>query len=226
MKIGIIGGGSVGQTLATKLLANGHDVVIGIRSVTPAELAKERNFAATLAQWQATTGGRVVTMAEAAAHGEIVINATSGMVSLDALSLAGADNLAGKILVDVANPLDFSHGMPAFLNKDLSGPTSLGEEIQKAFPNVRVVKAFNTIAAGVMVDPSLIPGAHDLFVAGNDAEAKAKVMALATADFGWKTFVDLGDISGARASESVLPIWLRLWMTTGTPMVNLHVAKG
>lgn len=225
MKIGIIGGGSVGQTLAAKLLANGHDVVIGIRSVTTAELVKERNFAATLAEWQATTGGRVATMAEAAAHGEIVINATSGMVSLDALAQAGAANLNGKVLIDVANPLDFSHGMPAFLNKDLTGPTSLGEEIQKAYPNVRVVKAFNTIAAAVMVDPSLIPGAHDLFVAGNDAGAKATVTALATREFGWKTIVDLGDISGARASESVLPIWLRLWMTTGTPMVNLHVVK-
>lgn len=226
MKIGMIGGGGVAQTLAAKLLANGHDVVIGIRSVTDAELTKDRQMAQPLKDWAKATGGRVVTLAEAAAHGEIVFNATTGEGSLAALSEAGADRLAGKVLIDVANPLDFSQGMPPFLALEYSGSNSLGETIQKAFPKSHVVKAFNTIAAAVMVNPSLIPGAHDLFIAGNDAGAKATVSALATKEFGWKTVVDLGDIVGARASEALLPIWLRLWMTLGTPMVNLHVAKG
>lgn len=226
MKIAMIGGGGVAQTLAAKLLANGHDVVIGIRSVTDAELTKDRQMAQPLKDWAKATGGRVVTLAEAAAHGEIVFNATTGEGSLAALSEAGADRLAGKVLIDVANPLDFSQGMPPFLALEYSGPNSLGETIQKAFPKSHVVKAFNTIAAAVMVNPSLIPGAHDLFIAGNDTGAKATVSALATKEFGWKTVVDLGDIVGARASEALLPIWLRLWMTLGTPMVNLHVAKG
>ena len=115
--------------------------------------------------------------------------------------------------------------MPPFLDPALSGPTSLGEEIQKAFPEARVVKAFNTIAAAVMVNPGLVAGGHDLFIAGNDAGAKAEVTAIAES-FGWESVVDLGDIVGARASESLLPIWVRLWMTGGSPLVNLRVQRG
>ncbi len=223
MKIGMIGGGGVGQTLAAGLLKAGHDVVIGIRSVTSAELAKPRAQAEPLADWMAKTGGRVVTMPEAAAHGEIVFNVTQGAASLDALKLAGAANLSGKILVDVANPLDFSHGMPPFLMQQYSGPTSLAEQIQAAFPDARVVKAFNTISAPVMVNPGLVPGDHDLFLAGNDAAAKGTVQDIAKG-FGWRHFTDLGDITGARASEAILLPWVRLWMTKGTPFVNLRVA--
>lgn len=226
MKIGMIGGGSVGQTIAAKLITNGHDVVIGIRTVSPDELTKARNYTATLAEWQAATGGRVVTMAEAAAHGEIVFNVSSGMSSIAALTLAGAANLDGKILIDVANPLDFSQGMPAFLNKDLSGTTSLGEEIQKAFPKVRVVKAFNTVAANIMVDPSLVPGDHDLLMSGNDSAAKSTVADFARREFGWNSIIDLGDIRGARAAEHMLPVWLRLWGVIGSPMFNIKVVRG
>ena len=226
MKIAMIGGGSVGQTLAAKLISNGHDVVIGIRAVTSAELTKPRNYTVTLAEWQAATGGRVVTMAEAAAHGEIVFNATSGMSSIAALTLAGAANLDGKVLIDVANPLDFSQGMPAFLNKNLSGTTSLGEEIQKAFPKARVVKGFNTVAANVMVEPSLVPGDHDLLIAGNDPAAKTTVSDFARREFGWKSIVDLGDIAGARAAEHMLPVWLQLWGALGSPIFNIKVVRG
>ena len=226
MKIAMIGGGTVGQTLGAALAANGHDVAIGIRSVTPGELAKPRQNAATLADWQAKTGAKVVTMAQAAAHGEIVFNATSGGASLAALKLAGEANLNGKVLVDVANPLDFSQGMPPFLISQYTGPTSLAEQILAAFPKAKVVKAFNTIAAAVMVNPALIPGDHDLFIAGNDAGAKATVGDLARREFGWKTIVDLGDIVGARGTESLLPIWVRLWGVTGTHLINLHLAKG
>ena len=222
----MIGGGGVAQTLATKLIANGHDVVIGIRSVTDAELSKDRQMAQPLRDWALASGGRVVTLAEPASHGEIVFNATAGTGSLAALTEAGSDRLAGKILIDVANPLDFSQGMPPFLQAEYSGANSLGESIQKAFPKSLVVKAFNTIAAAVMVNPALIPADHGLFIAGDDTEAKAQVTALARDEFGWKSFVDLGDIVGARASESVLPIWVRLWMTLGTPIVALNVVKG
>jgi len=225
MKIGMIGSGVVGQTLGAKLAALGHEVTMGIRAPGPEEMARPRDNAATLAEWTAKSGGRVASIAEAAAGAETVFNATHGEASLAALAAAGKASLAGKVLVDVANPLDFSRGMPPFLVPALSGPTSLGEEIQKAFPDALVVKAFNTVAAAVMVDPSLIPGEHDLFVAGNDAGAKARVTEIARA-FGWKNIVDLGDIAGARASEALLPFWVRQWMVGGSPLVNIRVARG
>ncbi|WP_309663528.1 NAD(P)-binding domain-containing protein [Tabrizicola sp.] len=224
MRIGIIGGGGVAQTLGTALIAKGHDVVIGIRQPSSAELAKDRSNARPLAEWVATTGGKVATFSDAARHGEVLINATSGQHSLEALHAAGAAHLAGKVLIDVANPLDFSKGMPPFVLAEFSGPTSLGEQVQAAFPQARVVKAFNTIAAAVMVTPSLVAGEHDLFIAGNDAQAKAVVTEIAKA-FGWTGVVDLGDIVGARASESILPVWVRLWMTGGSPILNLKVAR-
>jgi predicted dinucleotide-binding enzyme len=224
MKIGIIGGGSVAQTLGAALIGKGHQVAIGIRSTSAAELARPRTYAATLADWQAKTGGQVLTLAEAAAFGEVIINASLGEASVAALTQAGAANLAGKVLIDVSNPLDFSRGMPPALLPAFSGHTSLGEQIQSAFPEARVVKAFNTIAAAVMVNPALVPGDHDLFLSGNDAAAKALVTDLAR-DFGWTHVTDLGDITGARASEAVLPFWVRLMMTGGSPIFNIHVTR-
>ena len=225
MRIGVLGGGSVGQTVGAALAGKGHTVTLGIRNPSPEEMVRPRPQAEPLATWQARTGARVATLAEAAGESELVVNATQGAGSLDALAAAGADRLAGKVLIDIANPLDFSQGMPPFLIAGLSGPTSLGEEIQRAFPATHVVKAFNTIAAAVMVDPALIAGQHDLFIAGNDAGAKTAVSELARS-FGWTSIVDLGGIEGARASESLLPIWVRLYMTGGSPLVNLHVARG
>jgi 8-hydroxy-5-deazaflavin:NADPH oxidoreductase len=224
MKIGMIGGGGVGQTLGAALLAQGHEVVIGVRLPSAEELAKPRAQAVPLSDWIARTGGKVATFAEAAAQGEVVFNVTQGAHSLAALTAAGAGNLVDKVLVDVANPLDFSAGMPPFLIPDYAGPTSLGEAIQAAFPEARVVKAFNTIAAAVMVEPGLIPGDHDLFLSGNDAAAKAVVQGIAQG-FGWTRFADLGDIVGARAQEAVLPLWVRLWTAGGTHLVNLKVAR-
>ncbi len=226
MKIGMIGAGSVGQTLGSKLIQNGHDVMIGVRDPGADALTKTRTNAETLGGWVASTHGKVGTFADAARHGEIVFNVTSGGGSLGALASAGAANLKGKILIDVANPLDFSQGMPPFLMTQYSGPTSLGEQIQAALPDTHVVKAFNTIAAAVMVNPSLVPGDHDLFVAGNNADAKATVIGLAQREFGWTHSVDLGDIVGARATESLLPIWVRIWTTTGGFLHNFHLAKG
>ncbi len=222
----MIGGGVVGQTLAEKLLANGHDVMIGIRAVNAEELAKPRNYAAPLAEWQARTHGGIGTMAQAGAHGEIVFNVTSGLVSIDALTAVGVANLAGKVLIDVSNPLDFSRGMPPFLKPELSVHSSVGEEIQKAFPTALVVKAFNTISASVMVQPSLIPGEPDLLIAGNSPDAKATVAALAQKEFGWTSIVDLGDIAGARGTEHLMPIWLRLFMNGGSPLVALKIIRG
>lgn len=224
MKIAMIGGGGVGQTLAAGLMAKGHEVVIGIRNPSAEELAKARPQGATLVDWMAKTGGRVTDYATAAQGAEVVFNVTPGQHSLEALRAAGAANLSGKVLVDVANPLDFSKGMPPFLDPAFTGPTSLGEQIQAAFPEAKVVKAFNTVAAAVMVTPGLVPGEHDLFLSGNDDGAKDLVKGIAKG-FGWTGFADLGDIVGARAQEAVLPVWVRLWMVGGTPMVNLRVAR-
>jgi 8-hydroxy-5-deazaflavin:NADPH oxidoreductase len=226
MKIAMIGGGGVGQTIAAKLIANGHDVRLGIRNPSKEELAKERMMAKPLVEWIKETDGKVVSFAEAAKHGEIIFSATSGATAIEALKLAGAENLKGKILIDVSNPLDFSKGMPPALLPQYDHYTSLGEETQKAFPDTHVVKAFNTVSAAAMVDASFVPGDHDLFIAGNSVEAKKTVEAFARKEFGWKSFVDLGDIVGARATEHLLPLWVRLWMIGGTPKVNIKLVKG
>ena len=215
MKIGVLGTGTVGSTIASKLVQLGHEVKMGARESTNE----------TAAAWAAKMGSGASSgsFAEAAAHGEWAFNCTSGMASLDALHAAGASALAGKILVDVANPLDFSQGMPPTLG--ISGRDSLGERIQRSFPETKVVKTLNTVNAGVMVDPSRVPGTHDIFVAGNDAEAKSAVRALLVEGFGWQRVHDLGDISAARATEAYVLFWVRLWGTLGTGDFNVHVIR-
>lgn len=215
MQIGILGTGVVGQTIGTRLAQLGHDVKLGSRSATNDKAAK----------WAADNGGRAShgTFADAAAFGEVVFNCTAGMASLDALKDAGANNLRNKTLIDVSNPLDFSRGMPPTLS--VSNTDSMGERIQAAFPDAKVVKALNTMNAQVMVNPSLVPGDHDVFICGNDSDAKARVTELLRS-FGWRTVIDLGDISAARGIEMLLPIWLRLMMTLKTPHFNFHIARG
>jgi 8-hydroxy-5-deazaflavin:NADPH oxidoreductase len=226
MKIGIIGGGGVAQAVGGKLKANGHDVMIGIRNPTDTELAKDRMMARPLKDWVKDTGGKVASFADAARHGEILINATSGGASIDALTQAGAANIGDKILIDIANPLDFSKGMPPSLLPQYNHGTSLGEEIQKAFPKAKVVKTLNTISNTIMINPGAIAETHDLLMAGNDADAKARVTSLVKQEFGWKSIVDLGDIIGARATEHILPLWVRLWGVLGTPTFNIKIVKG
>jgi predicted dinucleotide-binding enzyme len=163
------------------------------------------------------------SFADAAAHGELVVNATAGEASLDALREAGEANLAGKVLVDIANGLDFSRGMPPTLL--VANTDSLGERIQRAFPAVRVVKALNTMNALLMVNPrQLADGDHTVFLCGDDPEAKALVTRLLT-ELGWRDVIDLGDLTAARATEMVLPIWLRLTGTLQTPAFNFKVVR-
>jgi len=215
MRIGVLGTGVVGKTLAYELAKIGNDVRMGSRKAG-GEKAKS---------WVKEAGGTASegTFADAAAYGEIVFNCTSGMSSLEALKAAGANNLEGKTLVDVANPLDFSKGMPPTLS--VCNTDSLGEQIQRAFPTARVVKTLNTVTAAVMVEPSIIPGEHAMFVSGNDATAKATVINILKTGFGWKEVVDLGDISAARAQEMYLALWLRLYTKLQTPNVNVHVVR-
>ena len=202
MRIGVLGTGTVGQTIAGKLRELGHDVLIGSRSA----------------------GEDAVPFADAAAHGELVFNCTNGNASLEALRMAGEENLAGKVLVDVTNALEFSEGRPPVIG--VATDDSLGEQIQRAFPEARVVKALNTMNANVMVDPGLVSGEHDVFISGNDEAAKAQVVELLES-FGWprQRIVDLGDITGARGQELYVALWIRLMSVVGTPTFNVHVAR-
>jgi 8-hydroxy-5-deazaflavin:NADPH oxidoreductase len=224
MKVAIIGSGIVGQTLGKKLVELGHDVILGTRD--PNKLDEAKGWAGSLGDWLTAVGKKatVATFAAAAAQGEIVINATHGMASLAALQTAGAENLQGKILIDVANELDFSQGMPP---KSLAADTtSLGEKIQAAFPNTKVVKTLNTMNCAVMVNPQqLADGNHTVFVSGNDADAKAKVTELLQS-FGWTDIFDLGDITSARGTEMMMPIWLRAFGKLGNVPYNFKIVVG
>ena len=161
--------------------------------------------------------------ADGETFGEMVFNCTAGMVSLAALNEAGAENLRDKVVVDVSNPLDFSRGFPPTLA--VSNTDSVAEQIQRAFPESKVVKALNTMTAPLMVNPAALPSDHEVFLCGNDADAKARVTELLRS-FGWHGILDLGDITAARGMEMILPIWLRLMGALKTPMFNFHIARG
>jgi predicted dinucleotide-binding enzyme len=216
MRIGIFGTGIVGATIGTKMIKLGHEVKMGSRSAGNEKAAA----------WVKAAGAEAGhgTFADAAGFGELLFNCTSGMGSLEALKLAGAANLKGKILIDISNPLDFSKGMPPSLG--ICNTDSLGERIQKAFPEAKVVKTLSSTNATVMVDPASVAGGdHTMFLSGNDAEAKAKVTDLLKNGFGWKDVVDLGDITAARGQEMILPLWLRLWGSLKTPAFNFKIAR-
>lgn len=215
MNIGILGTGIVGQTIGTKLVELGHSVKMGSRSAT-----NEKGQA-----WVTTAGKNVSlgTFSEAASHGEIIFNCTGGMASLAVLRAAGTKNLGAKILIDVSNPLDFSKGFPPTLS--VCNDDSVGEQIQREFPETKVVKTLNTVNCQLMVNPSLVPGEHDLFVSGNDTEAKAEVVRILKDWFGWKNVIDLGDITTARGAEQLLPIWVRLMAAFKSPQFNFHIVR-
>jgi len=215
MNIGILGTGMVGQTIGSMLIQLGHEVRMGSRTVDNEKAA----------QWVAANGPRASqgTFADAAKFGELLFNCTAGVASLQALERAGAANLKGKIVIDVANPLDFSRGMPPSLA--VCNTDSLGEQIQRAFPEARVVKTLNTVTCTVMVNPALVAGAQDMFICGNDPEAKAVVVRILKEWFGWESVIDLGDLSAARAMEMMLPMWIRLWGVLQTPIFGFKIAR-
>lgn len=215
MKFGVLGTGMVGDAIASKLVELGHEVMMGSRTPTNDKAAK----------WVARFSERASqgTFADAATFGDMVFNCTNGAGALEALRAAGAASLANKILVDVANPLDFSNGMPPTLL--VCNTDSLGEQIQRTFPDTRVVKTLNTVNCEVMVDASKVAGDHTLFMCGNHPEAKEQVHRLLVEEFGWRDIVDLGDITAARGTESLLPLWIRLWQTLGTATFNFKVVR-
>jgi predicted dinucleotide-binding enzyme len=215
MQIGILGTGIVGNTLGTKLVEIGHDVKMGSRS---ADNKKAKDWVNSTKSPKASQG----TFADAASFGEIVLNCTSGGVAIEALKMAGAQNLNGKVLIDVSNGLDFSKGMPPTLLT--SNTDSIGEQVQRAFPEAKVVKSLNTIGVELMVNPQrLANGDHDIFVCGNDEGAKEQVKKILR-DFGWKNIIDLGDITNSRGTEMYFILWIRLMMTQGR-ILNLHFQR-
>lgn len=227
MKIGIMGTGMVGQILAAKLVELGHDVKIGTRDVnkTLARTDPGPYGNPPFSEWQKKNPKvKLGSFADTAAHGELLINATAGTGAVPALQSAGEAKLNGKILMDISNPLDFSKGMPPTLT--VCNTDSLGEQIQRAFPKVKVVKTLNTTNAYVMINPRQVGGGdHHVFVCGNDADAKAKVVEYLKNWFGWKEVIDLGDITNARGTEMLLPIWVRLMGALQTPMFNFKIVK-
>ena len=206
MKIGVLGTGMVGDAIASKLVSVGHEVTMGSREANSPKAKEWSKHAGS----QAKAG----SFADAARFGELLFNCTNGANSVSALQAAGEGNLGDKTLIDVANVLP----------PDPSRIGSLGEEIQKTFPRLRVVKTLNTINCQVMVDPTRVPGAHTVFLCGNDDGAKKSASGLLEA-FGWKDVVDLGDITNARATEAYLPLWLALWKKLGTLDFNIGVVR-
>jgi predicted dinucleotide-binding enzyme len=227
MKIGILGTGIVSQTLAAKLSAGGQAVMIGTRDV-----------AATMARSEPDAMGNppfrvwrdhhphiaVGSLPVAAGHGDLVINALAGAATIEGLRRAGADHFAGKILLDLSNPLDFSHGFPPSLF--VSSTDSLGERVQRELPAARVVKTLHTVNASVMVEPRRLAGGdHTMFVCGNDPSAKGEVTRMLVEWFGWSDVIDLGDITNARATEALLLLWTRTYASIKSPMFSFKVVR-
>ncbi|MEJ2194346.1 MAG: NAD(P)-binding domain-containing protein [Ignavibacteriaceae bacterium] len=228
MKIGILGTGMVGQTIAEKLVQLGHEVMMGTRDkkTTLAKTGKDNFGRPAFGDWiKNNSKVQLGNYSEAASFGEFLVNATSGMGSLNALESAGESNLANKVLLDISNPLDFSKGMPPTLT--VCNTDSLGEQIQRTYPKSKVVKSLNTLNTYVMVNPSMLQESTNIFLNGNNSNAKAEVKKLLMS-FGWnnKDIIDMGDITTARGTEQILPIWIRLMGTLKTPIFNFKIVMG
>jgi predicted dinucleotide-binding enzyme len=224
MKIAVLGTGGAGRTLAARFAELGHEVTVGTRDVAATMSVGDTDGNESYGSWAGQHPKvRLASFADAVTNADIVVNATNGSGSLAVLEAAGADNLGDKILLDVSNPLDFSAGFPpSLLVKDTD---SLGEQLQRGFPRLRVVKALNTVNAAVMAYPQdLEDGDHTVFVSGNDAEAKAAVTSL-LATLGHTDVIDLGDITTARGTEMYLSLWVRLMAALGTAQFSIKVVR-
>jgi predicted dinucleotide-binding enzyme len=225
MNIAVLGTGMVGQAVAGRLADLGHTVVVGTRDpqATLARTEPDGMGNPPFSAWHAQHPEvGLATFADAAASAELVVNASSGGANLDVLGLAGAENLAGKPLLDIANPLDFSQGFPPSLF--VKDTDSLGEVVQRTFPEARVVKALNTLNASLMVEPKTLGESSTIFVSGDDADAKATVVALLES-FGHDDVIDLGGLETARGTEMLLPVWLRLMNALGTAQFNFKIVR-
>ena len=212
MKIGVLGTGATGQTIGSKLVELGHDVMLGSR-----DEANPRAVA-----WAHEEGHNALycTFMNAAEFGEIIFNCTLGAASLDALQLAGARNLKGKILIDTANPFDRSTDTWTLT---VCNTDSLGEQIQRAFPDTKVIKTLNTVNTNVIVDPNKLIEKTDVFVSGNDIEAKATVVRILKEWFGWREVIDLGDITTSRSVEMYMMLWHDLRKVIASKRFNIKI---
>lgn len=225
MRIAVLGTGTVGRTIAARLSELGHEVTVGTRDpqTTLARSEVDQMGNQPFSAWaSAHPDVAVLSFADAALGAELVVNATNGAAALEVLSQAGEENLAGKVLIDISNPLDFSHGMPPTLF--VKDTDSLGEQLQRRFPNVRVVKTLNTLNANLMTHPASLPEPTTVFVSGDDPEAKAVAISLLNS-FGHTDVIDLGGIETARGTEMWLPLWLRLMGALGTAAFNLRIVR-
>ena len=226
MKIAVLGTGMVGQALAGRFAELGHEVAVGTRDVQ-ATLARTEPDAMgnpPLAVWARSHPDiRLATFAGATVDADVVVNATNGLASLDVLGAAGSDQLAGRVVLDVSNPMDLSRGFPPFLS--VSNTDSLAEQIQRTFPDAKVVKSLNTMNADVMVHPELVGGGdHSVFVSGDDAAAKQVVTGLLH-EMGHPDVIDLGDVTTARGPEMMLPVWVRLMQALGTSRFQYKIVR-
>lgn len=203
MKIAVLGTGDVGKAIGNGFLGLGHEVCMGAREATNEKAAA----------WVASAGAGAChgTFAEAARFGEIVVLATLGAANEAVLQAAGQENLAGKVLIDTTNPLDFSQGFPPGLA--VSGKDSGGEQVQRAAPDARVVKCWNTVGNALMFNPDLPGGPPTMFICGDDAAAKAQVSAL-LAEVGWEA-ADVGGIAASRYLEALCIVWVATAAKTG-----------
>jgi 8-hydroxy-5-deazaflavin:NADPH oxidoreductase len=230
MKISILGTGSVGQTFAEKFISLGHQVMIGTRSVadTMARKGTDNYSSLPFSEWHAKNPTvQLGTFAVSAAFGDIVVNALQGGSTISALNSCKLSDFDNKIIIDIANPLDFSKGFPPMLIEGLHNSNSLGEEIQKALPKAKIVKTLNTMWSGIMINPRMLnEGNHINYICGNDAAAKTTVISILS-DFGWKAenILDLGDITNARGTESTLLIWTRVYGATKSGAFNMGIVK-
>ncbi|MEM6349102.1 MAG: NAD(P)-binding domain-containing protein [Bacteroidota bacterium] len=227
MKVTILGTGIVGRTIAARLVELGHEVSIGTRNVenTLNNENKDGYGNAPFKDWYKDNSQiKLQTFKEAAENADMLFNCTGGQVSIAVLEAIGEDILKGKVLLDIANPLDFSNGMPPSLSP--VNTDSLGEQIQRRFPDLKVIKSLNTMNTNLMVKPSLLQGDHNVFVCGNDEGAKSQVKEMLKS-FGWRDelIIDLGDITNSRGTEMLLPIWLRLWGALGTAEFNFYIQR-
>jgi predicted dinucleotide-binding enzyme len=226
MKIGILGTGIVGRTLAAAFAGAGHDVMIGTRDVDAllARTEPDAMGSPPFSAWHAEHQDIAVrTCSETGEHGDVWVNATLGSGSLDALTAAGGKSTDGRIVMDTSNPMDLSKGFPPSLF--VSNTDSLGEQLQRALPGIRLVKVWNTMTAGLMTNPlALADGDHSVPICGDDPDAKANVTDLLRA-FGWRDVVDLGDLTNARGMEAYLLLWLSMYGVAGTPMVNTKIVR-
>ena len=214
--VAVFGTGMVGNTIGSKLIQLGYEVMMGSRTADNEKAAG----------WVKSNGSKASkgTFADAAAFGEIIFNCTKGEHSLEVMQSAEAKNLSGKILIDVSNPLDFSKGMPPTLIPALVNTNSLGEEIQKSLSETHVIKTLNIVNCEVMVNASKCGGDATMLIAGNNSDAKAETEEL-LAQFGWKDIIDLGDIKHARSMEMMLPVWLSLYMATKNPYLGFKIVR-